>query len=407
MTPLQDSQVTVVGGGALGAAALYFLSEAGFRDIQLLESHDPAARTTSQAAGIVGQVRSTVQGCRVSMASADLYRSMESRFGVGADWRETGSLRIALSERSAAEVRRVADVASSAGLEVELLDAAALQAHFPALEDVRDVRIALWCPTDGYIQPNSVTAAYLAAAKMNGARVVPHTPVRGILVDGGRVQGVITDRGTVRSEVVINAAGPWAGALARTVGLELPIVPVLVQYFVTGPKPGWDFASPVLRVPEIQLYARGEGDGVLVGGFENRCTSLDPRGVKLGTELPRTEEWDALAHFGQSLERLVPSIGDAGIRAVFTGWPGFTPDGGFLIGPVAVLPGLVMFAGCNAHGVQGSEALGRLLVDSLGPDPSPAAREASPNRFVPRDWEWDAARMRAANVCANYYPAAD
>ena len=78
---------------------------------------------------------------------------------------------------------------------------------------------------------------------------------------------------------MIIAAGPWSAALARLAGLELPIVPVLHEYFVTEPVPGWHADLPCLRIPEVQVYARGESDRVLCGGFENHGTSIDPREV--------------------------------------------------------------------------------------------------------------------------------
>lgn len=407
MSALSDAQVTVVGGGAMGAAALYALAMAGYRDIQLVESADPAAATTSQAAGLVGQVRATVEACHDSMRSAALYRRMGEEHEVGADWRETGSLRLALSEATEQQVRRLAEVAADAGLHVELLDGPGAQAVMPALEDVSDVRLALWCPTDGYIQPNSVTSAYLAGARALGARVVTGTEVHEIRVENGRVAGIATSRGDIRSDTVVVAAGPWAGALARTAGVDLPVVPVLVQYFVTEAHDGWNGGVPVLRVPEIQLYARGEVDGILVGGFENDCTALDPRDIEVGQRLPRTEDWDVLAQFGSAMERLVPSMAEAGVRSVFTGWPGFTPDGGFLVGPVTSVPGLVMFSGCNAHGVQGSAELAAVLVDSLSGMQTPAVLSANPDRFLTSAWDSEDARLRAASVCAHYYPRPD
>ncbi len=405
MSTLRDSAVTVVGGGAVGAAALYFLAEAGYRDLQLIEAGDTASETTSQAAGLVGQVRSTVEQTWASMRSAELFRSMDDSFGAGADWRETGSLRLALGPSAEQEVRGLAAVAAKAGLEVELVDARRAQELCPVLDDVDQVRVGLWCPTDGFVQPNSVAAAYLNAARRLGARVTTHTrALRVSLDDRGRVDGLVTDRGGIRTETVVNAAGPWAGALARTAGVDLPVVPVLVQYFVTDPQPGWHSGLPCLRIPEIQVYARGEGDGMLVGGFENSGTSIDPREVEVGSPLPHTEDWDVLAEFSASFETLVPQVSEAGVRAVFTGWPGFTPDGRFLIGPVSSVPGLVMAAGCNAHGVQGSDVIGRHLVESLAADPSPLVSSFSPDRFVPRDWDWQSAQASAQGVCENYYP---
>ncbi len=404
MNMLRDARVTVVGSGAMGAAALYALTQAGHEDVQLVEAGDLTAQTTAQAAGIVGQVRSSVEQTRLSMESAEFYRRMERDLGAASDWRETGSLRIALSDRTANDYRRLARVAEEAGLEVELVDAARVRELCPGLERVDDVRLALWCPSDGYVQPNSVASAYIHAARAAGARVVPHTRVEKIVVHEGRVTGLVTDRGEISTETVVVAAGPWAGVLARTAGVELPIVPVLVQHFVTSATSAWDSGSVCLRVPERYVYTRGEGDGFLVGGFESPGTSLDPRSVPGDATLPDEQNWDALAEYAHGISTLVPSITEMGVRTVFRGWPGFTPDGNFVIGPVGSVPGLVMAAGCNAHGVQGSYQVGRDLVESLTADPSTRVRAMSPNRFVESSWDWDEARRQAQAVCENYYP---
>ncbi|BBZ36759.1 NAD(P)/FAD-dependent oxidoreductase [Mycolicibacterium confluentis] len=404
MSSVRDSRITVVGGGAVGASVAYALAVAGHDDIQLVDAADPAAATTAQAAGLVGQPRSTVEATRASMEAAEFYRRMEADLGVSSDWRETGSLRVALSDETAAEYRAMADIAESAGLEVEIVDGARAQELCPGLTDVSDVRLALWCPTDGFVQPNSVTAGYLAGARQRGVRVMPHTQVRELRITDGRVTGVVTDKGEITSELVVNAAGPWAGALARTAGIELPVVPVLVQYLITADTDVWSSASPCLRIPEVQVYARGEGRGLLVGGFENNGTSIAPETLDSDSTIARHENWEVLGEFVEGLSRVVPEITDLGIRTVFTGWPGFTPDGNFLIGPVSTLPGLVMAAGCNAHGVQGSLHIGRHVVESLSGDVSPAVAAMSPDRFIPRTWSWEDARRSAQAICENYYP---
>jgi glycine/D-amino acid oxidase-like deaminating enzyme len=399
-----DSQVTVVGGGAVGAAAAYFLAREGYRDLQLIEAGDLGSQTTSQAAGLVGQSRTTLDRTRLTVASAEFYRGMLKELGYTADWRETGSIRIAMSDAAVAELQQIASVAEEANLDVELVDARRVQELCPVLEDVSQVRLALWCPSDGYVQPNSLTDAYLAAARDLGARVVTNTRVLGIEVSGHEVTGVNTNRGRIASEMVVNAAGPWAGALARQAGIELPIVPVLHEYFVTQPVEGWDSGTPSLRIPEIQVYARGEGRGILCGGFEHNGTSLDPTGVEIESTLTATPNWEVLGAFAEGFARFVPSITDAGVQTVFRGWPGFTPDGRFIVGPVAGLRGFVMASGCNAHGVSGSAGLAQHLLESLSGDPSAYVDSLSPNRFLPRTWEWSEARIQAQAICENYYP---
>lgn len=404
MASISDRQVTVVGGGAVGAAALYFLARAGFTDIQLLEASDPGSATTGQAAGLVGQSRTTLDRTLLTMSSAQLYRDMEAQLGFTCDWRETGSIRIAMTEGAVRELELIRDVAAQADLHVELVDGHRVQDICPAIEDVSEVRLALWCPTDGYVQPTSLTNAYIAAAKALGATVVSNTRVERINVENGVVTGLETKLGPVVTETVVNATGPWAGALARTAGVDLPIVPVLHEYFITDPQDGWDNNIPALRIPEIQVYARGEGRGILCGGFETQGTSVDPTAVSVDSPLAATPNWEVLAAFAEGFARFVPSVADAGIQTVFKGWPGFSPDGRFIVGPVEGVRGLVLAAACNAHGVSGSAGLAQHLIESMSGDPSPYVESLSPNRFIPRDWEWDRARVEAQAICENYYP---
>jgi glycine/D-amino acid oxidase-like deaminating enzyme len=400
----RDAAVTVVGGGAIGTAVAYFLASEGWEDVQLLEAGLVGGGTSSQAAGFVGQARPTVERARLAMASAKEYATFERRTGYPTDWREVGAVRIAMSETAEAELRVIAETARVTGLPVEFLSPEEVRRIYPVIERTSDIRIALWSPTDGYLQPTSLVNAYTQAARDLGVTFASHAPVLGIDVEHGAVTGLVTPQGRFATELVVNAAGPWAVALARLVGIEMPVVPVLHEYFVTEPAPGWDASLPCLRIPEIQTYARGEMGCMLCGGFENKGTSLDPTEVRIGDALAVDPNWDVLGSFVSQLERFVPDATDLGVSTVFRGWPGFTPDGRFIVGPVSGLRGFVMAAGCNAHGVSGSAGIAMHLVESLLGDPSPYVRSLSPDRFLPRAWEWSQVRRQAQAVYENYYP---
>ena len=103
---------------------------------------------------------------------------------------------------------------------------------------------------------------------------------------------------------------------------------------------------------------------------------------------------------------LVPAVAETGVREVFRGFPAFSPDGRFIVGPVPGVRGLVMAAACNAHGISGSAGLAEHVLESLQPDPSPYIRSLSPARFLPRDWTWESARDRAEVVYETYYELA-
>jgi glycine/D-amino acid oxidase-like deaminating enzyme len=168
------------------------------------------------------------------MASVAEYSRIEQETGSTADWRQTGSVRIAMTARRAAEFQVLAEVARSAGLEVEFLTAARLTGLCPMLDTTR-VAAALWCPTDGYLQPNSLVIAYARAARDRGVTFATHTTVTGLRITGGSVNGIVAAGRCVATDMVINAAGPWAGAVASLAGLHLPIVPVVTS--TSSPRP--------------------------------------------------------------------------------------------------------------------------------------------------------------------------
>jgi len=399
---VRDAEVTVVGGGAIGCAVLYHLAEAGYTDLQLIEAGELAGATSGQAAGLVGQVRTTPERTALAMASVALFSRLQQDSPWPIDWRQTGSLRIATSPERVAEFDRMVAVARSQGLPVELLGPSEVAELCPVLE-TGSVLVAVWCPTDGYLQPHSLTTAYAQAARYAGATIATGARVTDIVIEAGAVTGLVTDHGTIRTSTVIDAAGPWALALARSAGLDLPIVPVRHEYFISEPVDGWHPDLPVLRLPDQRLYVRADLSSVLCGGWEAEALSLDPRTQADGVDVAPDPDWEVLAGFAESFEPFVPDITSVGIRQTFRGWPTFTPDGRFVVGPVPGLQGFVLAAGCNAHGVSGSAGLAQHVVESLGPDPSPYVRSLSPARFLDGGWTWEDARARAQQVYEDYY----
>jgi len=114
-------------------------------------------------------------------------------------------------------------------------------------------------------------------------------------------------------------------------------------------------------------------------------------------------DWEVLSGFAADFARLAPPVTQAEVREVFRGFPAFSPDGRFIVGPVPGLRGFVMAAACNAHGVSGSAGLAEHVLESLQPGPSPYLRSLSPGRYLPQTWDWESARARAEQVYENYY----
>ena len=390
MTPPQRAQTVIVGGGAVGCAVAYSLAEAGRKDILVLEKEDSlAAQTTSQAAGLVGQVRSTVEEVKLLMWSAETFERLQADSPESPAWRQVGSLRVAHCDERIEELKNLKAVADEAGLETEFIDNDRARELWP-LMTFEGVKAVLWCPSDGYVQPYDLTMSYAAEGRKLGVDFQTGVRVTGVKTDKGRVAGIETDQGDIECELVINAAGAFAYQLASSVGIELPIFPVRHEFFVTVECEGMAPTLPVMRIPDATLYLRGEVNALLCGGWEPRSLSNDPREIALGDEQPLIEEdYEVLGQFAEQLSPHIPKVSELGVRSIFKGWPTFTPDGRFIIGESSKVKGFVMAGGCNAHGVSGSAGIGRHLVESiLDPSPSPYVRSLSPDRFD-GGWDWD------------------
>src|SRR4051812_32132583 len=377
-----QAEIVIIGGGAVGCAVAYSLAKAGKTDVLLLEKESTlAAVTTPQAAGLVGQVRNSVERTKLAMWSVKTFLQLERDEQAKPGWRQVGSLRIALCDERVDEFHRMKQVADKSGLEVDFIDQRAAKQQWPLMNFER-AKAILWCPSDGYLQPSDLTMSYVANARRTGVRFQTNTAVRNVVVKDGQVTGVETDDGTIQCELVINAAGAHAYHIARGVGLELPIVPVRHEYFVTVHSDGLEPNLPVVRIPDSTLYLRAEINSLLCGGWEREGLSADPRRFSLGANPPPIEsDWDVLGWFAQQLAPEMSAVEQLGIRSVFKGWPTFTPDGCFIVGESSQVKGFVMAGGCNAHGVSGSAGVGPHGDETIfQTHPSPFLKRLHPHR---------------------------
>ncbi|MDA1232006.1 MAG: FAD-dependent oxidoreductase [Planctomycetota bacterium] len=401
---MTNDQIIIIGGGAVGCGVAYQLALAGETNVLLLEKESAVATaTTSQAAGLVGQVRSSVERVQLAKWSVKTFSDLQQHENVNPSWRQVGSLRVALNDERVEEFKRLKATADEAELEVHFIDQAEAQSKWPAL-DFGPSKAVLWCPSDGYLQPYDLTMSYVAHCRQRGVRFQTSTCVTAILIENGQVVGVETDRGRIACRTVINAAGAHAYHIAKMAGIELPIVPVRHEFLITVHCDQMDPALPVVRIPDASLYLRAEVQSLLLG-WEPDSMDADPRSYENPAAPPRIEDdYDVMALFAEQLAPQFPQIQQLGVRSIFKGWPTFTPDGRFIVGESCRAKGFVMAGGCNAHGVSGSAGIGRHVVESIQNETnSPYVQSLSPDRFTETDWNWDDARSSARRVYETYY----
>jgi glycine cleavage system aminomethyltransferase T/glycine/D-amino acid oxidase-like deaminating enzyme len=401
------ARVAIIGGGVAGASIAYHLAALGERDVVLLDRNELTSGSTFHSAGLVGQLRGSVSLTRMMMDSVELYRQLDC------GWVECGGIRLACSEEREQEVMRQVAWSKTFGLPLELLSADEAQALFPLMVTDR-VRCASYLPTDGYLDPSLLTYALIDGARRGGCRVFTHTRVTEVVVTEGRVRGVRTEWGDIEAEIVVNAGGMYAAEIGRLAGIRVPVIPFAHEYLVTQPfrerGVGGDIVHlPTLRDPDLLVYFREEGDGLVMGGYErdsapwaldqHRCDRIPPdfNGRLLEEDWPRFEE------IAQNSSQRVPAMEDVKVTRLINGPEAFTPDNEFCLGESEVR-GLFVAAGFCAHGLAGAGGVGKVMAEWIvAGEPSLDVWEMDIRRFGAQYRSPRYTLARAKEVYETYY----
>ena len=399
------TSTVIVGGGIWGLSTAYHLARAGRTDVQVLERNDELFdETTSQAAGLVGQIRATPLMRRAVRYAIDLFVGFERETGHDPGFRQVGSLLLALTPERLASFEEHVEHANRNGVEARFVGGAEMSRLAPHLDASR-VEGGYFVPEDGYLDPRQCAEAFRAAAEDLGVRIRTGAAATGLSVRDGRVVGVETDRGLVEAERVVVTAGPWTGIVAKMAGHAPPMVPIRHQRVTAVPAPGIPDHHPVVRVTDASCYLRPEDGGYLYGFFEPDPTSYDleklPAGFKT-SDIERPVE--VMEEARGRLSPVFPVLESLEIAHYKRGLTTFAPDGAYLIGPVPRVEGLFAATGCAALGIAGSAAVGRWLADRVTRgDPGEDLSSVDPERFGERaaDREW--VRTESEGFYGGYY----
>lgn len=357
-----SAKAVIIGGGIIGCSTAYHLAKLGC-EVVLLERRKLTSGTTFHAAGLVGQLRSNANITQLLGESVKLYRTLEAETGLGTGWKMNGGLRLACNAERWTEVRQQATTARSFGLEMQLLTPSEARDLWP-LMTVDDVVGAAFLPTDGQANPSDITQALAKGARMAGAKIFEDTKVLSIQVEKGVIRGVQTEKGFIACEKVVLCAGQWSRDLAKTVGVNVPLVSVEHQYVITDRIEGVTPDLPTLRDPDRLTYYKEDVGGLVMGGYE-------PNPIPWGLDgIPRGFHYTLLNsnfdHFEPIMELAlgrVPALAEAGIKQLVNGPESFTPDGNFILGEAPELKNFFVGAGFNAFGIASGGGAGMALAE--------------------------------------------
>ncbi len=394
----------MVGGGIWGCSIAFHLARAGLRDVVVLERRELASGNTPQAAGLVGQLRSSELMVRSIRHVVDRLEHWVGEHGEESGFRQVGSLKLALTDGRVRELEEHVRNAKSWGLEVELLTPKAAQARVPFLE-TSGIKAAAWIPGDGYVEPYTLAMTIARAARRLGVVFETERPVTAIRLDHGVVRGVDTPTGPVDTPRVVVAAGPWVERVTNAVGLAVDTVPLRHQHWTTAPMATVPANLPVVRVPDASVYIRPEVGGLMLGGFEAHPKAFSMEDLPLTFEIEHTEkDLGVLEELAGGLTRAFPALDGAPVLKGCAGLPTFTPDGNYLLGAVPTIRGLWVAAGCNAIGIAGSLLIGEWLSELVleGRTRVDTSSQAL-DRFGPRYTERRRLRQACETVYGNFY----
>jgi len=355
--------VVIIGSGITGCSIAYHLTRMGWNDVILLDKGELTSGATFHAAGLVGQLRASVNITKMLKYSVELYSRLEEETGQHTAWSPVGGLRIASSKDRMEELRRSAAMAKTFGLPMELISPKEACDLFPVMTK-KGIVGAAFLPTDGQIDPSGVTYALAQGARSRGATIYTDTRVTGIRLKNGAIDEVLTEKGNIKAEIVVNAAGIWAPEIGKMVGVAIPLIPMEHQYIITKPIEGVKKGMPTMRDPDLLVYFREELGGLIMGGYEHNPIPWALDGIpKDFTKTLLKSNYEHFEPLSALAMKRVPCIGEAEIITLLNGPEAFTSDGDFIMGESPEVKNFFVAAGFCAHGIAAAGGVGKMMAE--------------------------------------------
>jgi len=354
---MQTAEIVIIGGGIVGASIAWHLTEAGCRDVLIVEreTHQGKGSTGKSMGGVRAQF-ATRPNIQMSLYSIPFYAAFEERLGQPADYRAQGYMFVATRPAHLEYLRTNQALQKSLGLKnVSMITRDEIVERVPQLRS-DDILGGSFCATDGFVDPNSVMVGFTSVASERGAKLWRSTEVTAIRCDGSGFQ-VETSRGPVSTRTVVNCAGAWAREVAAMAGVDLPVEPLRRMLVPTEPFDGVSHAIPMVIDMTNGFHFRPESLGFLLAWN-------DPE------EVPGYKTNFEPSFIEKILERAadrVPCFENLAInpKRAWAGLYEMTPDHHCILGPVAGFDGFFCANGFSGHGVMHAPATGKILADLI------------------------------------------
>lgn len=366
------ADVVIIGGGISGVSIAYNLAKMGVKDIVLIERDYLTSGATGRCGAGVRQQWGTKANCMLAKKSVEFFENAQEILEYDGDieFKQEGYLIVGTTEEEAAQFRKNVALQQSLDIPARTLTKDEAKAIVPHLNtDV--VHTATYCPTDGHLNPFTMTDAYYKAAKRLGVEVYTYTEVQDIIVKNDTVEAVVTNKGTIETPVVVNAAGGWAKEIGAMAGVDIPVFSRNHQILVTEPIE--KIQGPMVISFSHNIYCQQTPHGAFIMGRGDKDATI-------GHDTHST--WQFLDRMAKTVTTLLPPVGDLRVIRQWGGLYNMSPDSQPIIGGTDAVKGFFMACGFSGHGFMLAPMTGLLLSELItGKTPSMPMDDLTLSRF--------------------------
>jgi dimethylglycine dehydrogenase len=334
------TRVCVIGGGVVGASVLYHLTKLGWSDVMLVERSELTSGSTWHAAGGFHTLNGDTNMAALQGYTIRLYKELEELTGMSCGLHHVGGVTLADTQERMDMLTAERAKHRYMGLETELVTPEEIKKIAP-VTNIDGIIGGLYDPLDGHLDPSGTTHAYAKAARMGGATIETHCMMTETNQRPDGTWDVVTNKGTIHAEHVVNAGGLWAREVGAMAGVYMPLHPMEHQYIVTETIPMIEemidsgIEHPHVMDPAGESYLRQEARGLCIGFYEQTCRpwAVDGTSWDFGHEL-LPDDFDKIEDSIAFAYKRFPVLETAGVKSVIHGPFTFAPDGNPLVGPI-------------------------------------------------------------------------
>jgi sarcosine oxidase, subunit beta len=357
---VKTAEVVIIGGGINGCSTAYALASRGVKNIVLVEKGHIASGPTGRSSGVVRQHYSRETLAAMARDSVQVWKNFDDQIGGDAGFVRCGVVYF-VSAKDSDSLQQTASMMQRIGIKAEVLSSKQLSELEPQLS-AEDIACGTYEPDGGYADPALATNSFAEAAKRLGVEIMQRTTVTGLNRNNGAIAGVMTDRGEIATDHVINIAGPWGGQVAAMVGVHIPIVPSSHAVVILQRPQAWKSGTPVWADLIDGWYFKPERNaGIMVGSMQD-IHSEEPNSID---DLPTVPSYDDTEEYSAAILRRFPVMKEGLARGGWVGVYDVTPDWQPVIDKISDVKGFYCAVGFSGHGFKIGPAVGKAVAELL------------------------------------------